>query len=91
MTESKFKRLVVAFTAGAVLLIIFLVSIMVYQLISIKVERDALNQLNATIQEYKELIEQGSNTLEVRQTYDWIENAARKLGYRFDGDKIYPI
>ncbi len=91
MTESKFKRLVVAITAGAVILIMFLVAIMVYQLISIKVERDALNELTQTVEEYKELIIQGENTLEVRKTYDWIERAARKLGYYFDGDKIYKI
>lgn len=91
MTETKFKKLVVAITAGAVILLIFLVSIMVYQLISIKVERDALNELTATIQEYKELIVEGNDTLEARKTYSFIENAARKLGYYFDGDKIYKI
>lgn len=91
MTESKFKRVIVACVAGAVIFIMFLVSIMVYQLISIKVERDRLSELTQTIQEYKDLIALGNDTLEARNTYEWIENAARKLGYYFDGDKIYKI
>lgn len=90
MTESKAKRLIVAVTVGAVMLLVMLMSIWVYQLIAINVKEKNLAELDAKIQEYKVLTEKGEDTLEVRSTRQWIIREARQLGYVFDGDKIYP-
>lgn len=86
MNESKFKRLVVAITAGAVMLFVFLLIIMIYQLAAISAERREERQLRAVIAEYETLIEEDMDTLEARSTRQWIERQARKLGYVYKDD-----
>ena len=44
MTEEKAKKIVVASTVGAVLLVVILVAVMVYQLIAIGVENKRKNE-----------------------------------------------
>ena len=88
MTESKVKRMIVALTVGAVFLLVTLLSIMVYQMISIKVEKERIDYLKQKTAEYILLKEQGEETIEQRTMREWIEREARKLGYRysFDGE-----
>ena len=88
MTEAKFKRMTVACTVGAVLLAVILLGVMIFQLISISVERGKIAELDAAIVEYKRLIATGEDELAARSEYTWIVNRARELGYSFDGDKI---
>ena len=90
MSENKLVRLIVAGTVGAVLLLVILLSVMVYQMVAINAKQKDLAALNAKISEYKLLIEQGEDTIEARSSKQWIEREARKLGYIFDGDKIFP-
>ena len=90
MTESKAKRMIVALTVGAVLLLVCLLSVMIYQLIAIGKQEKDLADINAKIELYHQMIEDGEDTLEVRSTRQWIIREARQLGYIFDGDKIYP-
>lgn len=90
MTESKLKRMIVALTVGAVLLLVCLLSVMIYQLIAIGKQERKLSELNAKIEQYTQMIKDGEDTLEVRSTRQWIIREARQLGYIFDGDKIYP-
>ena len=90
MTESKLKRMIVALTVGAVLLLVCLLSVMIYQLIAIGKQERELSELNAKIEQYTQMIKDGEDTLEVRSTRQWIIREARQLGYIFDGDKIYP-
>lgn len=86
MTESKAKRLIVAVTAGAVLLLAVLVCVLIYQLISIGVERANAAELEKEIAYYEALIEEKGETLEARRQRWWIERRARELGYTYDGD-----
>ena len=62
---------------------------MVHQLISANVEKKRIDELDAKIVEYRELIEEGEETIEARSMRWWIEREARELGYYYDGDKIY--
>ncbi len=87
MTEDKIKRLIVAMTVGAVLLIVILASIMIYQIVAINVEKDRKAQIEAKISEYDRLIEEGEESLIIRSNPKWIEYQARKLGYIHEGDK----
>ena len=64
MTESKFKRLVVAATVGAVTLLVILISVMVYQLVSISVENKRIQKCEEMIAEYNELIKEGETELQ---------------------------
>ncbi len=89
ISEKKFKKLVVASTVGAVLLLAILIFVMCFQLISIGVENRKLEELNAEIATYKQLLEEGDKTLEARSSYWWIVQRARELGYVFDGDHVY--
>ena len=81
MTEKKFKRVIVASTVGAVLLLITLLMIMVYQLISIKVYNDNIAYLEERIAYYNQLIDSGTDVFEARLEREWIEKEAQRLGY----------
>lgn len=89
MNEGKLKRVIIATTVGAVLLLVILIAVMVFQLISIGVHKKKEAELNAQIAIYKELKETSEDALEERSAYWWIVQRARELGYYFDGDKIY--
>ena len=89
MTESKFKRVVVSLTVGAVLLIVILVSVLVYQLVSINKAVAKREELDNAIKEYNILKEDADKQLEAYSSYWWIVQRARELGYSFDGDKLY--
>lgn len=86
MTEEKRKRLVVAGTVGAVLLVVILMFVMVFQLISLQIRKNAYNELQAEIARYEQLIENGQDTLEARSKKNWIERRARELGYVYPSD-----
>ncbi len=86
MTESKFKRVISAVTVGAVLLLVMLLSVMVYQLFSIKVETRKKQEYEEAIAYYNQLIEEGNDTLEVVQQRWWIERRARELGLIYPDD-----
>ena len=83
MTEEKAKRMIVATTVGAVLLLVTLLAIMVYQMISIKIKENRINYLEEQIAKYNQLIDRGEETIEIRSMHEWIESEARKLGYNY--------
>lgn len=89
ITEEKAKRLIVAGTVGAVLLMAILLMVMIYQLISIGVKNRQIAEYNAAIARYETLIEEGEETIEVRQLEWWIRREAERLGFVFEGDKPY--
>ena len=84
MTETKAKKMIIATTVGAVLLLVILLSIMVYQMISIKAEENRIANLKEQIKQYEVLIANGEETIEIRQMREWIEREARRLNF------IYP-
>ena len=83
MTEEKAKRMIVATTVGAVLLLVTLLAIMVYQIISIKVKENRIAYLDSQYEKYTELIYKGNETIEIRSMREWIEREARKLGLSY--------
>ncbi len=86
MTEEKAKKLIVASTVGAVLLLFILISVMVYGIIALNHERQKGKLLEQKITEYNRLIKEGEDTLEARSLRAWIEMRARELGYVFETD-----
>lgn len=86
MTEEKIKKLIVSSTVGAVLLLFILLSIMVYQLIAIKVEQKNIAHLESEIVRLTELKEKGEDVYQIRQLEDWIVRRAYELGYVFADD-----
>ena len=55
-------------------------------MISIKTEETRIKHLKEQIKQYELLIEDGEDTIEVRQMREWIEREARKLGYKYTLD-----
>ncbi|MBQ3596833.1 MAG: hypothetical protein II988_03355 [Clostridia bacterium] len=88
MTEEKAKKIVVASTVGAVLLVVILVAVMVYQLIAIGVENKRKNEYENAIAEYNRLIEEGEDLLVLRSKKAWIVRRARELGYISEDQKV---
>ena len=87
MTNDKRKRLKSAVIVGAVLFLIIIMSIVIYQCVSISARKKRVEFLEAEIQRYYQLIEQGEETIELRSLREWIEVEARELGYIWDTDK----
>ncbi len=89
MDEERFKRKVVAFTVGAVLLAFILICVVVYQLIAIGVSKKEQRRLDDQIAYYTSLIEDSENELDARRSKWYLELEARKLGYHYPEDKIF--
>ena len=86
MTESKAKRLIVAFTVGAVVLIVTLLSVLIFQLISIGVKKNRERELDNAIMSYKQMIIDEENNLKAYSSKWFIEMRARELGYVYELD-----
>ncbi len=86
MTEDKFKRIVVATTVGAVLLMFILVSVLVYQLIAISGQKKREEELIAKYQEYSRMTDEEKAKLEAVNSYWYIVQEAREMGYYFPDD-----
>lgn len=84
MTAEKTKKLIVAGTVGAVLLLVTLLSIMIYQMVAIQNKKTDIKRLENAIVELERLIEEGEETIEIRSMREWIEREARRLNF------IYP-
>ena len=57
---------------------------MIYQLISIKVQKDIADELDRQYKTYQQLIKEGEETIEARSMREWIEREARKLGLSYE-------
>ncbi len=90
MTEEKTKKLIISTTVGAVLLLFVLLSVMIYQLIAIRVEENRKIEYDNRLKEYRRLIDEGEDVLKARSEYAWIVMRARELGYVIDGDIPLP-
>ena len=81
MTETKAKKLIVAGTVGAVLFAVILLSVLLYQLLTISTYNKRIEKLEQNIARYEMLIVEAKDTKEVVELRAWIEREARKLGY----------
>ena len=84
--DEKFKRIVIALTVGAVVLLSLLIILMCYQLIKIGVERNKKAELYALIAELEVQRESGEDELEYLRTKEAVERLARELGYHYVDD-----
>ena len=85
--DAKFKRIVVALTVGAVVLLSLLIILMCYQMIKIGVERRRKADFNAKITELTEQLKNGEDELAYLRTKDAIERLAREYNYQYVGDQ----
>ena len=86
MTEQKLKKITIASTVTAVVLLAVLLFVFAFQIISIIVKNNELKKYDEQIAEYNRLIGEKSEELDIYQA-DWkIQARARELGYKFPGD-----
>ena len=88
MTESKFKRIVISSVITAILFVFILVTLLVYQLISIGQEKKAFKEYEAKIEYNRTLNDSEEDKIEARKTARWIIDRARELGYVLPDDII---
>ena len=88
MDQSKFRKIVIASTVTAVILLVTLLSVMVYQLVSIFTYKNAIAELEREIAAYEQMIDETGNTIETRSKRCWIERRARELGYIYSFEEI---
>ncbi len=77
-----------AATVTAVLLLVILLSIMVYQLVTIFTYKKAIAELEKEIAVYEQIIDETGDTIETRSKRWWIERRARELGYIYSFEEI---
>lgn len=86
LADASFKRKIVAFTVGAVVLLSLLLILMCYQMIKIGVQNRRKAELTAEIAALTEEYEKGEGELAFRRTNLYIERIARELGYHYADD-----
>lgn len=86
MNENKLKRLVAAATSTAVILLVILICVLIFQLASLNSERAKEKEYREAIAYYEELIEQKADIIEVKKQRWYIEKIARELGYHYEAE-----
>ena len=87
MNLEKLNRIASAVTATCVLLLFILVSVMVFQMITINGKKAKIQELNAQIQELEREQESINDEIELWLSEWKIEERARELNYYYPDDK----
>ena len=80
MTQEKMRKLITAIVAGATLLLVILLSVLIYQWIKIAVLNNRIERVKADNAEYKQELATGENDLEYYQSDFYKQLEAFKLG-----------
>ena len=86
MTQDKMRRIITACAAAATVLFVLLFSYLIYQWITISVQKKREMQLNAEIAILDEKIGQSLEDADIYESVFWKEWAAIQLGF-VSGDK----
>ena len=82
MTAERLKRLITAGVAGAVSVLVILLTVLVYQMVCLNQAKKELDAWVKAEQEYLQLKEDTENQI-ILWLEDWkVEEAARKYGFR---------
>lgn len=84
----KSKRVHNALKVGAIVLLVVLLALLIYQVVAIIVTKNKYDELVDKIAYYQELVLEGTEKEEIYKTEEWIKQRARELGYYFPGDVI---
>ncbi len=85
MKEEKFKKLVIGGTVAAVLLLVFLVIFLIYQIAALNERKSRIEYLQGEIARYEQIIEDQNASIEDKYTARWwLEYRARQLGMILD-------
>lgn len=86
MTNERMKKIISASVVTAVLFLVILLGILVYQMVCLNRLKAELDQLNAAKESYLQLKESQENEIQLWLEEWKIEEAARKYGFRSKGN-----
>ena len=84
----KSKRVHNALKVGAIVLLVVLLALLIYQVVAIIVTKNKYDELISKIQYYEQRLEEGSEYEERVADEEWIIKRAHELGYWFENDRI---
>ena len=79
MKDEKFKKLVIGGTVAAVLLLVFLVVFLIYQITALSQRRERIEYLQGEIARYEQIIASTLPEIEKYQARYWLEQRAAEL------------
>ena len=79
MKDEKFKKLVIGGTVAAVLLLVFLVFFLIYQITALSQRRERIEYLQGEIARYEQIIASTEDEIEKYQARYWLEQRAAEL------------
>ena len=79
MKDEKFKKLVMGGTVAAVLLPVFLVVFLIYQITALSQRRERIEYLQGEIARYEQIIASTEDEIEKYQARYWLEQRAAEL------------
>lgn len=83
MTEEKRNRLIAALTVNAILLVVILVAVCIYQLVAIVNLNNIKKEVQSQITAYETAIEKNEKTLEYYQSREGLLDKAYEYGFVF--------
>ncbi|MBP5372657.1 MAG: septum formation initiator family protein [Clostridia bacterium] len=87
MEEQKLRKIIAVSISAAVILLVVLISVMVYQMVMLRAGQKNVEALNAEIAMLEDQKEDLERRIDVWQT-DWkIDERARELGWLYDYTK----
>ncbi|MBO7369219.1 MAG: septum formation initiator family protein [Clostridia bacterium] len=87
MEEQKLRKIIAVSVSAAVILLVVLISVMVYQMVMLRAGQKNVEALNAEIAMLEDQKEDLERRIDVWQT-DWkIDERARELGWLYDYTK----
>ena len=87
MEEQKLKKIIAVSVSAAVILLVVLIAVMVYQMVLLGNGKKNVERLNAEIQTLEEQKEDLKKQIDIWQT-DWkIDERARELGWLYGNTK----
>lgn len=86
MDEQRKNRLAAAITVNAIILVVILVAVIIYQLVEITAVNNKRNEIITEIEQYEQKLETSQDELEYVQTSQYLLDLAFQLGYRFPKD-----
>ena len=89
MKEEKLKKIVTASTVVGVLFAIILVSVIIFQLISLTVLKNKKAKLENQIEYYNTIIDETQDEIEKNSAYWYIEQKAREYGMIYEDDEKF--
>ncbi len=79
MTQDKMRRIITACVSAATVLLVFLLSFLIYQWITIAKKNERIDQINENIAYWEEQIENAETEKERFESQQWLELELQKL------------